>query len=236
MRPKSKSTVQPPGSKVSKIYWEKGYFHHTGFFIEWCQDSPTKCVRLFSNSTQDARKEDCMRVQLNTAKKNSYFKLAKYIFEHDTELTKPQLQPSAAILHTLFSLYLRFSNIVTCLCSLRAQYHEQVKHLGQTDEGLMINDLQRADRTKGLLGLYHFFYHISDSWLAGKIFQDFPWFSALHSWWQSNPMYNMAFSTADTNQDFVVEATTLFKLQPDFPMDVDSLLSPYLLTTLLPAH
>ena len=97
--------------------------------------------------------------------------------------------------------------------------------------GLMIDDLQRADKTKGLLGQYLFFSHISDSWLAGQINQDFPWFSVLHSWWRSNPTYNMVYSTADAHQDFAAQAMTLFKMQPEFPMDTDP--SP---PVFLPAH
>ncbi|KAF8433662.1 hypothetical protein L210DRAFT_3333252, partial [Boletus edulis BED1] len=67
----------------------------TNRFIEWCQDNPTKRVKLFSDSTQDAQEEGRTRVQLNTAKKNTYMELARYIFEHDAELhaewlAKPQ--------------------------------------------------------------------------------------------------------------------------------------------------
>ena len=120
---------------------------------------------------------------------------------------------------------------MTSLCSLRTRYHEQVRRLGQTGGGLMIDDLQRADKTKGLLGQYLFFSHISDSRLAGQINQDFPWFSVLHGWWRSNPTYNVAYSTADAHQDFAAQAATLFKMQPEFPMDTDP--SP---PVFLPAH
>ncbi|KAF8420319.1 hypothetical protein L210DRAFT_3322624, partial [Boletus edulis BED1] len=147
--------------------------------IEWCQDNPTKCVKLFSDSTQDAREEGRIRVQLNTAKKNTYMELARYIFEHDAELHAEWLakpQPSTAIPH---------------VCSLRTRYHKQVKHLGQTGAGLTFNELLRADRTKGLIS---------------EIARDFPWFSVLHGWWRSNLTYNVAFSTADLDQDFVAQA------------------------------
>lgn len=100
----------------------------------------------------------------------------------------------------------------------------------------MIDDLQRADKTKGLLGLYPFFSHISDLRLAGEIIQDFPWFSVLHGWWRSNPTYNVAYSTADPNQDFAGRAAMLFKMQPDFPMDADPPSSPSLSANLSSAH
>ena len=126
MRPKPASTAQPPGGKSSKIYWEKGYSYRTDQFIEWCQDNPTKRIKLFSDSTQDAREEGHTRVQLNAAKKNTYFELAKYIFEHDTELSSKWLaksQPFVAATQRRHTMYVFFfitqvSNM-TSLCSLR---------------------------------------------------------------------------------------------------------------------
>jgi hypothetical protein len=47
------ATPHPTGGK-SKIFWEKGYACRTDQFIEWSQDNPAKCVKLFSDSTQDA--------------------------------------------------------------------------------------------------------------------------------------------------------------------------------------
>jgi hypothetical protein len=42
------------------------------------------------------------------------------------------------------------------LCSLRSRYNEQIKRLGQTGAGLTLNDLQRMDRTKGLISKVFF--------------------------------------------------------------------------------
>ncbi|KAF8443153.1 hypothetical protein L210DRAFT_3396416, partial [Boletus edulis BED1] len=182
MKPKSTATAsQPTGSKGTKIYWEKGYAYRTDRFIEWCQDNPTKRVKLFSDSTQDAREEGRTRVQLNTTKKNTYMELARYIFEHDAELHAEWLakpQPFVAATQRRHT-------------ALRTRYHEQVKRLGQTGAGLTFDELLRADRTKGLIS---------------EIACDFPWFSVLHGWWRSNPTYNVAFSTADPDQDFAAQA------------------------------
>ncbi|KAG6377051.1 hypothetical protein JVT61DRAFT_1100 [Boletus reticuloceps] len=205
---KSKSTAT--GSKGStKIYWDKGYAYRTDRFIEWCQDNPTKRVKLFSDSTQDAREEGRTRVQLNTAKKNTYMELARYIFEHDAELSAEWLakpQPFVAATQRRHT-------------ALRTRYNEQVKRLGQTGAGLTFDELLRADRTKGLIS---------------EIAHDFPWFSVLHGWWRSNPTYNVAFSTADPDQDFVAQAAMAFKMQPDFPMVGDSASSLLQLTDPLP--
>ncbi|KAG6379442.1 hypothetical protein JVT61DRAFT_11918 [Boletus reticuloceps] len=196
--------------KASKIFWEKAYAYRTDRFIEWCQDNPAKRVKLFSDSTQDAREEGRTRVQLNTAKKNTYQELAQYVFENDAELgaewlAKPQAFVSATQRrHT----------------TLRTRYNEQVKCLGQTGAGLTLDDLQIADRTKGLVG---------------EIMKDFPWFSALHGWWRTNPVCNMAYSTADPGQDFAAQAAILFKMQPDFLTTSDQAPSPFPSTSLLPA-
>ncbi|KAG6371411.1 hypothetical protein JVT61DRAFT_9419 [Boletus reticuloceps] len=65
--------------------------------------------------------------------------------------------------------------------------------------------------------------------------KDFPWFSALHGWWRTNPVCNMAYSTADPGQDFAARAAILFKMQPDFPTTSDQAPSPFPSTGLLPA-
>jgi hypothetical protein len=93
---KSASAIPHSTGSKSKIFWEKGYAHRTDRFIKWCRDNPAKCVKLFSDSTQDARAEGRTRVQLNASKKNTYHELAQYIFEDDAELSadwlaKPQM-------------------------------------------------------------------------------------------------------------------------------------------------
>jgi hypothetical protein len=42
------------------------------------------------------------------------------------------------------------------LCSLRSRYNKQIKRLGQTGAGLTLDDLQRTDRTKGLISKVFF--------------------------------------------------------------------------------
>ncbi|KAI9570136.1 hypothetical protein HD554DRAFT_2170324 [Boletus coccyginus] len=99
--------------------------------------------------------------------------------------------------------------------------------------GLTVDDLQRATKTKRLLDIFVPCILDLSSWLAGEITQDFLWFSALHGWWRSNPIYNMVYSTADLDQDFSAQATTTFKMQLDFPTAGSSISSPSSLIDLL---
>ncbi|KAG2065101.1 hypothetical protein BDR04DRAFT_1122112 [Suillus decipiens] len=40
----------------------------------------------------------------------------------------------------------------------------------------------------------------------------FPWWPELHGWWQTNPAFNHAFSTADAGQDFASAALEHFNI------------------------
>ncbi|KAG2070756.1 hypothetical protein BDR04DRAFT_1118143 [Suillus decipiens] len=40
----------------------------------------------------------------------------------------------------------------------------------------------------------------------------FPWWAELHGWWQTNPAFNHAFSTADAGQDFASAALEHFNI------------------------
>ena len=82
-----KTTFQSAGVKNLKIYWDKAYLYHTDRFIDWCHDNPTKCVKLFMDSTEDARDAGHAKQQLRTARNFLYEELAKYVFEHDAELS-----------------------------------------------------------------------------------------------------------------------------------------------------
>ncbi|KAH0825742.1 hypothetical protein J3R83DRAFT_9904 [Lanmaoa asiatica] len=199
MKPQSVATFDPPSSAQAsssrsfKIYWDKGYAYHTDFFIEWCNNNPTQCFKLFSDSTQDVCEEGWTKSQLTSVKKSIYYELAQYIFENEVELTNEPLFP---LLNAAF----------------QAKYNEQVKWLGQTGAELSIEDLWSGEKMKGL---------IETKGLIGSILKDFPWFPSLHSWWRTKPTYNMAFNSSDPGQNFAVQAASLFNIHPTMPMSED---------------
>ena len=82
-----KTTSQSARAKNLKIYWDKAYSYCTDCFVDWCHNNPTKCVKLFMDSTEDARDAGCAKQQLRTTRNSLYEELAKYVFEHDAELS-----------------------------------------------------------------------------------------------------------------------------------------------------
>ena len=80
------------------------------------------------------------------------------------------------------------------------------------DAGLTVNDLQTAAKIKELLGKIFLCILDLSLWLAGEITQDFPWFSALHGWWRSSLLYNVVYSTMDSDQDFAAQTAATFKI------------------------
>ena len=81
------TTSQSAGAKNLKIYWDKAYSYRTDRFVDWCRDNPTKRVKLFTDSTEDARDAGCAKQQLRTTRNSLYEELAKYVFKHDAELS-----------------------------------------------------------------------------------------------------------------------------------------------------
>lgn len=97
---KAGSSQGGSSSKPPKIFWDKSYSYRTDRFIEWCNDNPTQRIKLFSDSTQDARKERRTKSQLASAKRGIFEVLACYVFENDPELAaewkeRPQIFVSA---------------------------------------------------------------------------------------------------------------------------------------------
>ena len=85
--PPMKTTSQSAGAENLKIYWDKAYSYRTDHFVDWCHDNPTKHVKLFTDSTEDARDAGHAKQQLRTTRNSLYEELAKYVFEHDAELS-----------------------------------------------------------------------------------------------------------------------------------------------------
>ncbi|KAI6098476.1 hypothetical protein F5141DRAFT_1066836 [Pisolithus sp. B1] len=73
--------------------------------------------------------------------------------------------------------------LISWLCK---KYNEANKTLGAMGAGLTSAKLEE---------------HL-DMKLLDKIIANFPWWEELHSFWRTNPSYNMVFSTSDPGQDF----------------------------------
>ncbi|KAG9312467.1 hypothetical protein JVU11DRAFT_6852 [Chiua virens] len=172
-----------------KIQWVNAYSYRTEQLIEWCNDNPQQRLKLFSDSTQDARKEGRSKTQLSTTRKDVIAKLAEYIFKDDPHV-------GAEAFRSKKSTYVAATG-------LKTKYTGHLRSLGQTGAGLDIKELESM-QYKSILD---------------KIQTEFPWFADLHGWWRTNPAYNTMYSTAHPAQDFAAEAAVMFGLQPGMSME-----------------
>ncbi|KAH0833465.1 hypothetical protein J3R83DRAFT_12585 [Lanmaoa asiatica] len=145
MRSKNDNPKAPDSAKTN-ILWERKWSYCTDHFIEWCTDNPTKHVKLFSDSTQDACQEGRPRTQLTSAKKELFAELAKYIFvEKEQVLSLEEWGTQKAQAYVMATQ--RRHQI------LKNKYTECLKSLGETGAGLMVKDLQ-GSQYKNMLGTY----------------------------------------------------------------------------------
>ncbi|KAG2069315.1 hypothetical protein BDR04DRAFT_710628 [Suillus decipiens] len=63
------SKAQPP-TKIPTIQWEKWHSSRTARLIEWCKANDDGRIKLFSDSTKDAKEEGQAQQQMSTQKKN----------------------------------------------------------------------------------------------------------------------------------------------------------------------
>ncbi|KAG2066844.1 hypothetical protein BDR04DRAFT_1120885 [Suillus decipiens] len=84
------------------------------------------------------------------------------------------------------------------------KYNEFNKDLKQSGAGKMYVELQEDPKMKSLIDI--------------KL-EKFPWWPELHGWWQTNPAFNHAFSTADAGQDFASAALEHFNISKPLATD-----------------
>lgn len=72
-------------SKPPTIHWDKKNSPRTACLIEWCKVNQEACLKIFSDSAKDAKKEGRTHQQMTT-QKNAYLQqLATTIFENDED-------------------------------------------------------------------------------------------------------------------------------------------------------
>lgn len=80
-------TGDPPQlPKLPSILWDKKPYHpRTARLIEWCKINEDARLKIFSDSSKDAKQEGRRRQQMST-QKNAYLQqLAKAIFQEDED-------------------------------------------------------------------------------------------------------------------------------------------------------
>ena len=76
----------PPLPKLPSIQWDKKNYHpRTAHLIKWCKINEDACLRIFSDSSRDAKQEGHPHQQLTTQKNTYLQQLATAIFENDED-------------------------------------------------------------------------------------------------------------------------------------------------------
>ncbi|KAJ8581510.1 hypothetical protein M405DRAFT_714694, partial [Rhizopogon salebrosus TDB-379] len=139
----------------------------TARLIEWCKINEEAQLKIFSDSSKDAKQEGRRRQQMSTQKGVYLQQLATAIFQHDED---PVIRE-----HLRTNPLAFVKPIQSRFVSLRKKYNEFNGRLGQTGAGMSREELETAnDKVKGLLD---------------KLLQEFPWWTDLHGWWRTNPAY-----------------------------------------------
>ncbi|KAG1775876.1 hypothetical protein EV702DRAFT_937240, partial [Suillus placidus] len=152
---------------------------HTSQLIAWCRDNEDACIKLFSDSVQDAKDQGRKKKQSGTPKEIYYLQLVGSIFANDKD---PEMRLLFQQNPKVF-----IKPVQTQFGILKKKYNEVNVALKQTGAGMMFDDLQKDPERKTLLDLQ---------------LENFPWWPELHGWWRTNPAYNTISSSADPRQDF----------------------------------
>ncbi|KAF9226096.1 hypothetical protein BS17DRAFT_814988 [Gyrodon lividus] len=133
-------TIDPAPPWLPLICWEgtPAFSAHTTKLIEWCKKNESARIKLFSDSTQDA-KEAGQKKEVSGVSKEDYFQqLAKQIFVNDSN--QSQSHP-----------HLFTTRINCCIQDLCKKYNKVNHKLGQTGAGL-VADIGQNVATKALWG------------------------------------------------------------------------------------
>ena len=88
-----------PG-KISCISWTfSEHVDQTTCLITYCKDNNDFCLKIFSNSTEDANQQGRSRHQLTISRDQAYQTLVRAVFEHDRD---PELKQAVTTHPTLF--------------------------------------------------------------------------------------------------------------------------------------
>lgn len=76
----------PQSLKLPSILWDKKTYHpRTARLIEWCKINEDARLKIFSDSSKDAKQEGRRRQQMSTQKNAYLLELATTIFQRDED-------------------------------------------------------------------------------------------------------------------------------------------------------
>ncbi|KAJ6550644.1 hypothetical protein DFH09DRAFT_1366660 [Mycena vulgaris] len=147
-----------------QVNWVKNP-HWTDKLVEFLSENPTFRIKLFSDSTADAKKEARAKQVAKDGKAVQCGVLAKYIFENDEQEQARYANDSA-----------KFAGAVeTRLRRLKKDYIGFLGQIGATGAGL---DPDQAREGSQLASVFD------------EVREKFPWWDELHGFWRELPNYN----------------------------------------------
>ncbi|KAJ6483676.1 hypothetical protein DFH09DRAFT_1291947 [Mycena vulgaris] len=193
--------VVPSGrAQRTKVNWVKNP-EWTDLLVSYLVDNPTFRIKLFSDSTAEAKKEKRAKAVAKDGKAIQYGELAKHIFAED-----PSEQVRYVNDPTKYAL-----SVETRLRRLKKEYQAKLVALGATGAGL---DPVRIREGTALASL------------IDEIRQDWSWWDDLHAFWRELPNYNpIGVQSSEPGIDHVSAAADLFDAQEaasDAASDADS--------------
>ncbi|KAG1719484.1 hypothetical protein EDB19DRAFT_1971918, partial [Suillus lakei] len=181
-----------PGKKCT-IHWEGVRGARTECLLAWCKENEDACIKLFSDSAKDAKEQGQKKKQSGTSRDIFYSQVAQAVFSNDEDL---EVQPLFKEDPKAFIKPVSTQSLIRCF-RLKRKYNEFNKELKQSGAGKTYAELQEDPKMKSLINT--------------KL-EKFPWWPELHGWWQMNPAFNHAFSTADAGQNFASAALEHFNV------------------------
>ncbi|KAH9008031.1 hypothetical protein EDB83DRAFT_2532235 [Lactarius deliciosus] len=134
-------TQEPHGEKGSRVLWDDS---RTNWLVDWLEDNPEDCQKLFSDSSHDAKKENRPHRVVKGSKTAFHTKMAMYIFSVDADLKVHE-----EIKGDTKKYAKAVENQIT---HLKCKYQEFNHELGRTGAGLSVDEIRNDESLSNLLG------------------------------------------------------------------------------------
>ncbi|KAJ7189670.1 hypothetical protein GGX14DRAFT_580529 [Mycena pura] len=181
------SDVEPAGrTQRVQVNWIKNP-DWTHAIVEYLNDNPSFRIKLFSDSTADAKKEKRPKQTAKDGKAVQFGVLAKHIFADD-----PKEQARYANDPAKYA-----TSTETRLRRLKKEYQGYLERVGATGAGL---DPARVYAGSTLANVFE------------EIREEWPWWDDLHAFWRELPNYNpIGVQSSEPGTDHASAAATLFE-------------------------
>ncbi|KAH7903797.1 hypothetical protein BJ138DRAFT_986383, partial [Hygrophoropsis aurantiaca] len=169
-------------AKAPQISWVNDPTR-TDRILDWFDANPMDTLKLFSDSTSEA-KEEGRSVQTGKSSKTVYHKaIATAVFSVDKDTA---IRADFAVHPVRYQ-----KSLASYLGRLKAQYRDFNTQLGKTGAGLDYKDIHEGSPLHNLVQ---------------SLMIDFPWWDRFHGHWRKLPSFNPVTVNADSTLDLSSEA------------------------------